>query len=82
MNKWRNRPPDLAALDGQLGAARQEWAVARREVDVLTGSATKNAATAYEVTQARERVDRATLQISSGEARRGSFVTATDKTGG
>ena len=75
------RAADIALLDGQLGAARQELEVARKELGVLQGLASKNAATSYEVTQARERVDRATLQISSLESRRGSFVTAADKTG-
>ena len=68
------RAADIALLDGQLGAARQELEVARKELGVLQGLASKNAATSYEVTQARERVDRATLQISSLESRRGRHV--------
>ena len=75
------RAADLVVLDGQLGAARQEQAAAKKEADVLAGLAAKNAATTYEVTQARDRMDRATQLISSMEARRGSFVTAADKTG-
>ena len=75
------RSADLAALDGQLGAARQESVAARKDLDVLQGLAAKNAATAYEVTLARERFDRAALQIASLEQRRGSFVTAADKSG-
>ena len=75
------RAADLAALDGQLGAARQELEVARKELTVLQGLAAKNAATAFEVTQAKDRVDRASLQISSLESRRGSLVSTADKTG-
>ena len=75
------RAADLAALDGQLSAARQESVAARKDLDVLQGLAAKNAATAYEVTQARDRADRAAVQISSLEQRRGSFVTAADKSG-
>ena len=75
------RASDLAQLEGQLNAVRQEAAAARKELDILQGLAAKNAATGYEVTQARERLDRATVQISAFEQRRGSFVTAADKTG-
>ena len=75
------RASDLAALDGQLSAARQESASARKELDALQGLAAKSAATGYEVSQARERLERATLQITSLDQRRGSFVTAADKTG-
>ena len=75
------RASDLAALDGQLSAARQESASARKDLDSLQTLAAKSAATAYEVSQARERLERATLQIASLDQRRGSFVTAADKTG-
>ena len=75
------RASDLVALEGQIASARQELGVARKELESLQALAAKNAATNYEVTQARERVDRAALQISSLEQRRGSFVTAADKTG-
>ena len=75
------RAADLATLDGQLSAARQEALAARKDLEVLQGLAAKNAATAYEVQLAKDRVDRAALQITSLEQRRGSFVTAADKSG-
>ena len=75
------RASDLAALDGQLSAARQESAAARKDLDALRGLAAKNAATGQEVSLAQERLDRATLQIASLEQRRGSLVTAADKSG-
>jgi HlyD family secretion protein len=73
------RSADLATLDGQLSAARQEAQAAKKDLGVLEGLAKKNAATPYEVTQARERVDRATIQISSLEQRRGALVSTADK---
>ena len=74
------RAADLSLIEGQLSAARQESLAAKRELEALQGLAAKNAATAYEVTQARERADRATLQITSLEQRRGSMVSTADRT--
>jgi HlyD family secretion protein len=74
------KAPDLAALDGQLNSARQESQAAKKDLDVLQALAAKNAATAYEVTQARDRVDRASILISSLEERRAALVSAADKT--
>jgi HlyD family secretion protein len=73
------RAGDIAVLDGQLSAARQESQAAKKDLAALEGLAAKNAATAYEVTQARDRVDRATIQILSLEQRRSSMVTVADK---
>jgi HlyD family secretion protein len=73
------RVAEIAALDGSLAAAKQELATAQSEVAELTRLVAKNAATPYELTQAKQRVQAATVQIQTFEKRRGSLVGTADR---
>jgi len=59
------RATDLSALAGEMDREKLELAAAQKEYDTLARLQAKQAATAYEVSQAKERVERAQAQIHS-----------------
>lgn len=73
------RSAEIAGIAASLDAAKQERASAQRDLETLQRLQTKNAATGAEVTAARERVERADLQIRSLEQRRTALVGKTDR---
>ena len=66
------RATDLTTIAGDLEREKLELAVAQKEYDSLVRLQSKQAATAYEVAQAKDNVDRAqaadTLAWNSGAA--------------
>ena len=79
--KQGGRSSDLSNIEGSIASARQELTVAQRDVAALERLQAKNAATAEEVRAARDRVDRANIQIKALESRRTTLVAATDVAG-
>jgi HlyD family secretion protein len=73
------RAAELSLIDGSLAAAKQELSTAQSEVAELTRLVNKNAATPYELTQAKQRTQAANVQIQSLEQRRGSLVASADR---
>ena len=73
------RATDLSALSGDLEREKLELAVAQKEYDTLIRLKAKQAATAFEVTQAKDRVDRAQVQIRALEQRRGALVAPQER---
>lgn len=73
------RSAELATINGSVDAAKQELAAAQREYDANRRLQAKNAITGLEVTTARERVERAQLQIHSLEQRRAALVSQPDR---
>jgi HlyD family secretion protein len=73
------RAADLAAISSELDRAKFELATAQKEHDALARLETKQASTAFEVAQAKEKVDRAQLQIHALEQRRGALVAPPDR---
>lgn len=73
------RASDLAAISSELDRAKFELAAAQKEHDALARLETKQASTAFEVAQAKEKVDRAQLQIHALEQRRAALVAPPDR---
>jgi HlyD family secretion protein len=73
------RSADLAEISSGLDRARLDLETAQKEYEALKRLEAKQAATRVEVTAAKERVDRANLQIKSFEARKSSLVAAPDR---
>ena len=73
------RATDLSALAGEMDREKLELAAAQKEYDTLVRLQAKQATTAYEVSQAKERVERAQTQIHSLEQRRGALVAPQDR---
>lgn len=73
------RAAEIAAIDGSIATAKQELATAQTEVAELTRLVARNAATPYELTQAKQRVQAANVQIQAFEKRRGSLVGTADR---
>jgi HlyD family secretion protein len=73
------RAAEIAVLEGQWNAAREELRVARKELEQTKRLQAKNAATSYEVTLAEDRIRRADIQIQALDQRRASLVVAADK---
>ena len=73
------RMADLNAIAGDLDREKLELAVAQKEYDSLVRLQAKQAATAYEVTQAKDKIDRAQQQIRALEQRRGALVAPQDR---
>jgi HlyD family secretion protein len=73
------RATDLSALSGEVEREKLELAAAQKEYDSLVRLQAKQAATAYEVSQAKDRVDRAQTQIHALEQRRGALVAPEDR---
>jgi HlyD family secretion protein len=74
------RATDLAEISSNLDRGRLELETAEREYAALQRLQSKQAATGVEVATAKERVDRAQLQIRSFEQRRSALVATTDRT--
>ncbi|MEO8050586.1 MAG: efflux RND transporter periplasmic adaptor subunit [Acidobacteriota bacterium] len=75
------RAADLTAISSDLDREKLDLAVAQKEYDSLVRLQAKQAATAYEVSQAKDKVDRARQQIRSLEQKRGALVAPQDRTG-
>lgn len=73
------RATDLSALSTEEERDKLELAAAQKEYDSLQRLLGKQAATAYEVNQAKERVDRAQAQIQSLGPRRKALVAPQDR---
>jgi HlyD family secretion protein len=73
------RAADLSSIAGDLEREKLELSVAQKEYDSLVRLQAKQAATAYEVAQAKDKVDRAQQQIRSLEQRRGALVVPQDR---
>lgn len=74
------RATDLAEISSGLDRGRLELETAQKEYATLQRLQTKQAATSVEVAAAKERVDRAQLQIRSLEQRRTALVATSDRT--
>ncbi len=72
------RSAEVASINGSLDAARQELTEAQREFETTERLKAKNAATGQEVTAARDRVERARLQIQSLQQRKTAQVSQPD----
>lgn len=70
------RATDLAEISSGLARARLDLQAAQKDYDQLTRLEAKQAATPAEVAAAKERVDRAQLQIKSFEERRAALAAA------
>jgi HlyD family secretion protein len=77
--KAGGRAADVSAISSSEASARQELAAAQRDFESLQRLEARGAATGFEVTAARDRVDKARLQIQALEARRKSLVSAPDE---
>ena len=73
------RPADFNTINGELERQKLELASAQREHDTLQRLQDKQAATSYEVTQAKERIDRAQAQIRNLEQRRSVLTAPQDR---
>jgi len=73
------RAAEIVAIDGSVATAKYDRSTAQAEVAELTRLVAKNAATPYELTQAKQRVQAANVQIQSLERRRGSLVGVADR---
>ena len=73
------RATDLTTIAGDLEREKLELSVAQKEYDSLVRLQAKQAATAFEVAQAKDKVDRAQQQIRSLEQRRGALVIPQDR---
>jgi len=73
------RAADLATIAGDLEREKLELAGAQKEYDSLVRLQAKQAATAYEVSQAKDKVERAQQQIRSLEQKRGALVIPQDR---
>lgn len=75
------RSSDVATIDSGVAAARQELAVAQREYETAKRLQAKNAGTLEEVRIAKDRVDRAQVQVQGYESRRTTLVNRPDIAG-
>ena len=71
------RPSDRAEIDSLLGRAQLELQSAQKEYNSQVNLEAKRAGTRFDVTQAKERVDRAHQQILSLEQRRAALTAST-----
>jgi multidrug efflux pump subunit AcrA (membrane-fusion protein) len=74
------RSTDLTAIASDVERAKLELAAAQKDYDTLSRLQAKQAATAYEVTQAKDRVDRAQAQLRALDQRRAALVAPPDRT--
>jgi HlyD family secretion protein len=78
--KAGGRAGDISAIASSEASARQELAAAGRDYESLQRLEARGAATGMEVTAAKDRVDKARLQLQALEARRRNLVSAPDET--
>jgi HlyD family secretion protein len=72
------RATDLAEITSGLSSAKLELETSQKEASALERLAAKQAATEAEVTAARQRVDRAKLQIQSLEQKKTALAASAD----
>ena len=77
--KRGGRATDLAEIQSGLDRAHLELQQAQKDYEVLDRLEKKQAATAQEVNQAKERMDRAQLQIKGFEERRAALASSFDR---
>ncbi len=73
------RAVDLANIEGSLASARLELQVAQKNYDALVRLQEKHAATAQEVTAAKDQVEKARVRIQSLEQQKAALATPADK---
>jgi multidrug resistance efflux pump len=73
------RGAEIATIDGSINSAKLELATAQREVMELERLVAKQAATPYELTVAKRRVEAAQVQLQSLQSRRASLVSSADR---
>jgi HlyD family secretion protein len=73
------RSADITAVDGEIERAKFELGAAQKDHDALVRLQAKQAATTFEVTQAKERVDRILVQIRTLEQRRVTLISPPDR---
>ena len=73
------RGTELSAIAAEEEREKLELAAAQKEYDSLQRLLNQQAATAYEVSQAKERVERAQAQLRSFEPRRRALVAPQDR---
>ena len=73
------RAADLAEISSSLDRARLDLETAQKEYAALSRLQKQQAATQQEVTAAKEKVERAQLQIQSLEAKKSALVAAPDR---
>ncbi|HEV2198470.1 MAG TPA: efflux RND transporter periplasmic adaptor subunit [Bryobacteraceae bacterium] len=74
------RAADLTVIAGEIDRVKLELASAQKDYDSLLRLQSKQAATGFEVAQAKDRVDRAQAQIRALEQRRAALVAPPDRT--
>jgi len=75
------RSADFAEIDGSVARLTTDREAAQRNVDSLTRLVDKQAATAYELQQAKQAVVTIDAQIAALKQKRGAFITRGDLTG-
>jgi HlyD family secretion protein len=73
------RATDLSSIAGEMEREKLESAAAEKDYNSLVRLQAKQASTAYEVSQAKDRMDRAQAQIRSLEQRRGALVVPQER---
>lgn len=74
------RAADLAEISSGLDRAHLDLQTAQKDYDALVRLQAKQAATAFEVSAAKQRIEQAQLQIKSFEGRKAALVGASDRT--
>lgn len=74
------RAGDITAIAGDMERAKLDLASAQKDYDALSRLQVKQAATGFEVAQAKDRVDRAQAQIHALDQRRATLVAPPDRT--
>ena len=77
--KRGGRPTDLAEIQSGLERAQLDLQIAQKEYESLERLEKAHASTGFEVSQAKEKVDRAQLQIQSLEERRKALANSADR---
>ena len=73
------RTVDLTAIASEVDREKLELATAQKDYDTLSRLLAKQAATAFEVSQAKDRVDRAAAQLRALEQKRVALVAPPDR---
>jgi multidrug resistance efflux pump len=73
------RPSERAAVESSLKQALADLEIAQREYDSLRRLQEKNAATAFEVNTARDRLEKVKQQIAALEQKRSTLVAPSDR---
>ena len=74
------RAAERTAIESSMNQALAELKIAQREYDSLRRLQEKNAATAFEVNAARDRVEQVRQQIAALEQKRSTLVGSSDRT--